>query len=267
MKIQIISTLLLLGAPALAHDTWVETNTSIYRVGDVTHIDLKLGNHGNEHRDFKLASKLDPGKTKFEVVAPGGQRFDLKPNLIDVGAAPKEGYWTTTFAGNKAGVYTVLASSDDVADYAPVRAVKSAKTFFLEAKSLDHPPVDAPGYSTRFGFPLELVPQSSPIAPFGVGEPFTVRLMFKGKPLSKTKVSFIPEGATLKEGFDARFEAMTNVNGRATFTPKEAKRYLVVAHLSTQENGADASGAKYDSTKYSATLCLYVPAICPCCGE
>lgn len=41
-----------------AHDTWVETNTSVVRTGDVVHVDLKLGNHGNEHRDFKLASKI-----------------------------------------------------------------------------------------------------------------------------------------------------------------------------------------------------------------
>ncbi|MGZ3489481.1 MAG: DUF4198 domain-containing protein, partial [Isosphaeraceae bacterium] len=31
---------------ALAHDTWVQTNSSIVRTGDVVHIDLMLGNHG-----------------------------------------------------------------------------------------------------------------------------------------------------------------------------------------------------------------------------
>jgi len=252
---------------AFAHDTWVETNTNVYRVGDVTHVDLKLGNHGNDHRDFKLASKLDPSATKFEVVAPDGKRFDLKTDLMDMGMAPKEGYWSATFTGSKAGIYCVLASSDNVVSYAPERSIKSAKTFFMESKSLDRVSPNVKGYSTRDGFPLELVPESSPIAPMGVGEPLALRLYFQGKPLANTKISFIPEGATLKEGFDGRYEAMTNQNGRATFIPKEAKRYLAVAHVYTKENGADANGKHYDTTKYSATLCVYVPAICPCCGE
>src|SRR6185436_2774462 len=50
-----------LAAPAFAHDTWVQTNTNVVRTGDAVHVDLMLGNHGNDHRDFKLASKLAPG--------------------------------------------------------------------------------------------------------------------------------------------------------------------------------------------------------------
>jgi len=268
MKIQLLALAFFgLSVPVFAHDTWVETNTSVYRVGDVTHVDLKLGNHGNDHRDFKLASKLDPATTNFQVVAPDGKRFDLKSDLIDTGMAPKEGYWTSTFTGSKAGIYCALASSDEVVFYAPERSIKSAKTFFMESKSLDRVPPDVAGFQTRYGFPLELVPESSPIAPMGVGEPLKLRLYFKRKPLANTRISFIPEGVSLREGFDARYEAMTGADGSATFTPKEAKRYLAVAHVYTKENGADAGGKKYDSTKYSATLCVYVPAICPCCGE
>ena len=45
---------------ASAHDPWVQTNTNLVRTGDAVHIDLMLGNHGNDHRDFKLASKFSP---------------------------------------------------------------------------------------------------------------------------------------------------------------------------------------------------------------
>jgi len=48
---------LMLARTALAHDTWVQTNTNLIRSGDAVHVDLMLGNHGNDHRDFKLASK------------------------------------------------------------------------------------------------------------------------------------------------------------------------------------------------------------------
>ncbi|RYG70485.1 DUF4198 domain-containing protein [bacterium] len=258
--------LISMSAAAHAHDTWVETNTNVFRVGDSAHIDLKLGNHGNEHRDFKLASKLSLEGCKMEVVDPGGKHFDVKSALIDTGYTPKEGYWTTSFAADKAGLYTVFQTSDAVMTYAPERSIKTAKTFFLVSKSLDRVPADAPGFERKLGNGLELVPESNPVTPMGPGMPLKLRLYFKGKPLANAKISFIPEGETLKGDFDARYEAKTNVNGRASFTPKEGNRYLAVAHVETKENGQDASGQKYDFTKYGATLSVYVPQICPCCG-
>ena len=46
---------LLLATAAGAHDTWVQTNANVVRAGDAVHVQLMLGNHGNDHRDFKLA--------------------------------------------------------------------------------------------------------------------------------------------------------------------------------------------------------------------
>ena len=37
---------LMLAAVDLAHDTWLQTNANLVRVGEVVHIDLLLGNHG-----------------------------------------------------------------------------------------------------------------------------------------------------------------------------------------------------------------------------
>lgn len=267
MKLYLCGALATLSAPAFAHDTWVETNTAVYRVGDVAHIDLKLGNHGNSHRDFKLASKVALDNVKLEVVAPNGKHYDLKSGLMDTGYTPKEGFWTGEFTNAAPGLYCVHQTMDAVMTYAPERAIKSAKTFFLASKSLDRVPVSSSGFDHKMGDALEIVPENSPITPMGVGMPLKLRLYFKGKPLAKTKISFIPEGETLKEGFDSRYEALTNINGRTAFTPKEAKRYLAVAHVETKEAGQNAQGEKYDFTKYGATLTVYVPAICPCCGE
>ena len=38
-----------------------------------------------------------------------------------------------------------------------------------------------------------------------------------------------------------------------------------VAHL--EDTGETGKGEGYDQTKYSATLNLIVPAVCPCCAE
>lgn len=266
MKLHIFAVLLAATAPALAHDTWVETNTNVYRVGDVAHIDLKLGNHGNEGRDFKLAAIAPLESTNIEVVAPDGKKFDIKPSLASTAMAPKEGYWEGDFTNNAPGLYCVHQTFDAVMSYAPERAIKSAKTYFLASKSLDNVPIGAPGYNRIMGDALEIVPQNNPVAPMDTGDELKLRLMFKGKPLANTRISFIPRDAELTPGFDPRYEALTDKNGDATFAPKEAETYLAVAHVETKEAG-EQNGKKYDFTQYGATLTVYVPAICACCGE
>jgi uncharacterized GH25 family protein len=255
--------LLTLVGASPAHDTWVQTNTNVVRVGDNVHIDLMLGNHGNGHRDFKLASKIDLAGCTLAVVAPDGKSYDLKDRLIDTGYTPKEGFWTVRFSGAKPGLYLVAHTSDKVVSYAPVRSVKSAKTFFVASKSLDKVSSSNPGYAKAIGHDLELVPVTNPVTPMGPETPIKVQLIYKGKPLANAQVSFIPRGETLSEGLDPRYERLTDKEGRASFTPKEGNYYLVVAHREEPDEG----GKDYRSTKYSATLTVQVPQICPCCGE
>lgn len=250
--------------PSRAHDTWVQTNVHVVRTGDLVHVDLMLGNHGNEHRDFKLAGKTSLEGATLQVVLPDGTRFDLLSSLADVGYAPKEGFWTSPFVGAKPGLYVVSHTLDKVVNHGhPVRSIKSAKTLFVHSPSLDRIPVDQTGYDRVLGHPLELVPATNPVVPMGPGTPITVRLLHKGKPLAGERVSFIPRGTALKEGFDSEHERTTDADGRASFTPRAGNYYLVVAH----KLAADEKGDGYDETKYSATLTVYVPQICPCCNE
>src|SRR5947208_3344902 len=127
-----------LAGPARGHDDWVQLNTNLIRPGDQVFVDLMLGNHGNDHRDFKLAGKLNPAGGTLEVVGPDGKRYDLKDRLADIGYTPTEGFWTTRFAPAQEGLYVVSHASDQVASYAPVRSVKGAKTYFVATKSLDN---------------------------------------------------------------------------------------------------------------------------------
>ena len=253
-----------LAPPATAHDTWVQPNTNVVRTGDAVHIDLMLGNHGNDHRDFKLASKLAPESIQtFEVTAPDGKRYDLKPDLADLGYAPKEGFHSARFVPAKAGLYVAAQSSDSVVNHGkPVRSVRSAKTYFVASDSLDRVAKDLPGYDRPLGHALELVPEANPVAPMGPGIAIKMRLLFRGKPLAGTKVSFVPRGVALKDGTDAEYERTTDKDGRASFTPKTGTYYLVVAHHATDERGE-----KHESTKYAATLTVLVPQKCPCCDE
>jgi hypothetical protein len=225
---------------------------------------LRLGNHGNDHRDFKLASKLSLESVgAFDVFAPGGKSYDLKPDLIDLGYAPKEGYYTSKFVPGRPGVYVAAQQSDAVVNHGqPVRSIRSAKTYFLVSDLLDKVPANLAGYEKPLGHALELVPEASPVAPMGPGTAIKVRLLFHGKPLTGTKVSFVPRGVTLKDGTDPDYERTTDAAGRAGFTPKTGNFYLVVAHYKT-----GVKGEKYEDTQYAATLAVLVPEKCPCCGD
>src|SRR5436853_56275 len=121
-----------LAATAAAHDTWIQTNSNLYRPGDVVHVDLLLGNHGNDHRDFKLAGK-----------------------------------------------------------------------------SLDKVSKANPGFDKPQGHAMELIPLTNPVTPMGPGVPVSVQVIYKGKPMAKARVSFIPRGTTLKAEFDSQYERMT----------------------------------------------------------
>jgi uncharacterized GH25 family protein len=256
-------SVLLVAAAAHGHDTWVQTNTNVVRPGDQVHIDLMLGNHGNDHRDFKLASKVKPEACSLEILQPDGTHLDVKDRLFDVGYTPTEGFWTTRFAPAREGLYLIAHASDHVVSYAPTRSVKSAKTFFVASSSLDKVARDHKGFDRVLGHPFELVPLKHPVTPMGPGTPMKVQLLYKGKPLSGARVSFIPRGESLSAELDKRYERLTDAKGQAEFTPAVGNYYLVVAHWHEPKE----SGKGYDNTKYSATLTVLVPQICPCCGE
>jgi len=249
---------------SVAHDSWVQTNTNLIRSGDAVHVDLMLGNHGNDHRDFKLAGKVDLAGGSLEVISPEGKRYDLSPELIDLGYAPKEGFLSAKFAATAAGMYTVSHQSDRVVNHGrPLRSIKSAKAHFVVSPSLDNPATNNPGFDKPLGHPLELVANANPVTPMGPGQAMDVQVLFQGKPMADTVVSFIPRGETLSPGFDDRYERRTGSDGRASFTPTTGNFYLIVVHHAADEE----TGDDYAGTKYSATLTVFVPEVCPCCGE
>lgn len=247
---------------AFAHDTWVQPSQRLVASGDVVRVDLFLGNHGNDHRDFKVAGKLASleGST-LEVIGPDGSRVDLVPDAMDVGYSPKEGFWSARFVPGGEGLHAVAHTRTGV--HNRKRGIKSGKAYFLAAEKLDAPAAGRMNHAEPLGHPLELVPDNDPVLGAGPGAPIVVRLMFRGQPLAAHRVSFIPRGAVLKKGFDDQFERRTDPNGRCSFEPREGNLVLVVAHVEAPEE----RGPDFDRTVYSATLVLDVPQRCPCCDE
>lgn len=239
------------GATATAHDTWVQTNVQQVRTGDVFHVDLMLGNHGNEHRDFKLNSKITLAPCTLEVVDPAGERHDLKGKIVDLGFLPKEGYWSARHVTKAPGLYTVAHTLD--VNHGPTRAIKSGKAFVLAG------PAGATAekaFSKPLGHAMELVPQTDP-ARAAAGREIRVQVLQRGKPLAGATVAFIPRGAVLAEGTDPNHEKKTDADGMASYTPAEGNWLLAVVHHSAPEE----KGEGYEKTHYGATLTWYVPQV------
>jgi uncharacterized GH25 family protein len=259
----VLAVLLAATASAHAHDTWVQTSPRMVRPDDVVHVDLFLGNHGNEHRDFKVAGKLGSVEdVKIDVIGPDGRKTDLVPDMVDLGYAPKEGFWSGRFVPANEGLHCVAHLRQGIRHGA--MGFKGGKTYFLASESLDKPAKPEGSLPGPVGHPLELVLETHPVLGCGPGQPIALQVFFKGKPLADQVVSFIPRGATLAEGFDANHERKTDADGRCRYTPKEGNLVLVVTHLVRPEE----KGEGYEKTSYAATLVLDVPQRCPCCdGE
>jgi len=246
-----VSSLFLAWAPfSSAHDSWVQVNTLASPIGQPVYADLMLGNHGNHHRDFKLASKIPLKGSTLVLIAPDGAETDLKERLFDEGMAEKEGYWSTRFFPHTPGLYCLAHTYDAVVSYAPKRALKSGKTYF-----------DCEGEAAAFkpralGHPLEIVPLQDPTG-LRAGDSLPVRVLLRGEPLADTVVSAIPKGVMLAGEFDPAHEARTDARGEARLPLAEANRYLfVVHHKAPEETGKDYQ----DGTEYGATLTVMVRA-------
>lgn len=252
--------LLFAAGAARGHDTWVWPSAALVRPGDVVHVGFALGNHGNEHRDFKYAGKLSAlDAATLEVVGPDGRRTDVMPDLVDLGYAPREGYYSARHVVGSEGPHVVAHTLDTL--HHTTRAIKSGKAYFVVAASLDRPPPADRGFGTPLGHPFELVPDTHPVLATGPGMPITVQLRYRGGPLAGHRVSFIPRGASLAADFDPEYERLTDDEGRCTWTPREGTMVLVVAHHVEPEE----RGEGFERTAYAATLVLDVPQRCLCC--
>jgi len=238
-----------------AHDTWVEVNSPEVRNGNVVYVDLKLGNHGNEHRDFKLHSLITLDHVKLSVNMPCGCTRDIKPGLTATASEPKQGYWTARYTTTKPGLHVVSHELDTL--HGKIRAIKSAKTYFVVGSDPAATKGPLSKCSAPLGHPLELIPLTNPVTESGPNKPIRVQVLFEGKPLANGRVSFIPRGQQLAEGFDEKFERRTDDKGTAEFTPTEANMILVVIHHQEPER----SGEGFESTYFSATLTVAVPEV------
>ncbi|MGO4370834.1 DUF4198 domain-containing protein [Paenibacillus sp. MCAF20] len=250
---------LTLGAavPVFAHDGWSQTNTPIVAPGQVSYVELMLGNHSNDHKSYRIAGQWSPDTTKVFVTTPAGVKSDITGTRFYAGEAATEtepavnNYFVTSFKSNVPGAYVVSAEGDTVFAHGGVasRTLRSAKSFVAVG---DIPVAERVKSLTGFSKQVspdraELVPQFNPAA-VAPSEQVSVQLLLKGKPLADTAVDLI------RRSNSESLELTTDAKGIVTFTTGAADYYLLRAKPVTTEG----KEGEYTSTNYEATMTFTV---------
>ncbi len=246
----------LLCPSVIAHDVWLQTNTAVVRTGEWLHVDLRLGNHGNGHRDFKLAGRVSLDWVSVEHITPDGSKTDIRERMFATASAEKEGYWSAIVVPSRPGVHCIAESLDRVMQHGKsVRGIRTAKTYFLTADSLDAPRVAPHRHDQPLGMPFELVLKTCPFKQTKVGRPVEVQVLHHGQPISDVVVSMIPAGEQLVTDFDPRYERRSDDQGIVRFVPDSGNLYLIVAHHTAENEKSE----DYEHTSYASTITLHVP--------
>jgi uncharacterized GH25 family protein len=237
-------------APLTAHDTWIEAGPLLQPVGEYTYVNLMLGNHGNEHRDFKLASKITLTHCTLSCSSPSGKVVDLKPRIIDMGYAAKEGYWAARYDFAEPGVHEFVHTLDTL--HGTIRAVKSAKTYVIAGPSPTSQTESQLGAKSH-NLGLELVLETD-VNDIAAGKELRLKVLRSGKPLSDARVAFVPRGVVLAEGMDPDHERLSDSQGLVSYKPVQGNVLLAIVHHAEPKE----AGEGYTSTHYSAALVLPV---------
>ncbi|QQE73176.1 DUF4198 domain-containing protein [Brevibacillus composti] len=247
----------LLALPVSAHDGWSQTHSPIIAAGEVSYVELLLGNHSNHHASYRIEGRWSTDTTKVYVISPNGSKADITATLFYTGeeqevAEPgKNNYFVASFSSSQPGAYIVSAEGDSIFKQGETasRTLRSAKSFVAVS---DIPMLQRVAGLKGFSQPVstdraELIPQFNPAA-VTPGQEVSVQLLLKGQPLKDTEISVIRRSTS-----DAAVYK-TDEQGRITFTTGPADYYLLRAKPKTDEKAA----GQYDTTNYEATMTFTV---------
>ncbi|MBH5319100.1 DUF4198 domain-containing protein [Paenibacillus sp. GSMTC-2017] len=254
-----LAAVLTIGAavPVFAHDGWSQANSPIIAPGQVSYVELMLGNHSNEHKSYRIAGQWSADTSKVYVTTPAGVKSDITSTRFYTGEAATEAepalnnYFVASFKSNAPGAYIISVEGDSVFKREGVgsRTLRSAKSFVAVG---DIPVLERVKALKGFAKEVspdraELIPHTNPAA-ITTGQEVSIQLLLKGKPLADTAVDVI------RRSNSEATQLKTDANGFVTLKAGAADYYLVRAKPGTTE----AKAGEYDKTSYEATLTFTV---------
>jgi hypothetical protein len=219
------------------------------------------GNHGNDHRSYRIAGKWRPEYATVVVTGPAGPPVDLTSQVTDLGDAedlgPKgpKGFHVTAFAPAQDGAYIALVtqSRELQVEGAKFQSIGTAKVVFA---ALASPVVAAVQRLTGFDRPvasadaLEIIPVTNPLA-LRTGDVLTVEIRHRGRPLPSLPVSIVRR----IEGAPSAQTLTTDDRGQLKIVAGPADYYLTRASL---EERTGAAVGQVDKRVFEATYVFVV---------
>ena len=234
--------LVLLGAPAVAHDFWVQPNVYWVAPAVATGMTLQVG-HGTSRQRSPIPLRR---VVRFEAVAPDGRATDLR-GALRLGGVTEDG----SFVLEKPGAQMLVFQTDDRAqthlpslrfnDYLRAEGLTPALDQRIRLGRMDRDGSEnysrcaksilqiGPGgrgsqsqVTRPVGLPLEIVPERSPYAT-PRSSMLPVRVLYQGRPLGGALVKL-----TRLENDAAPLEThLTDRAGRATFAMPSSGTWLL----------------------------------------
>ncbi|MGC5325971.1 DUF4198 domain-containing protein [Brevibacillus sp. SYSU BS000544] len=245
-----------LAVPVFAHDGWAQTNSPIVSSGEVSYVELLLGNHSNEHKSYRIEGKWSTPTSKVFVSSPSGVKTEITSTLFYTGETGAENpgvnnSYIASFSSSSPGAYIVTVEGDSIFKHgeAASRTLRSAKSFVAVS---DVATTERVKYLKGFSKQVspdraELVPLFNPVA-VTPGQKVEVQLFLKGKPLADSEISIIRRSNSNAQVLK------TDANGKISFATGPADYYLMRTKPATDEKVA----GQYDSTNYEATMTFTV---------
>ncbi len=234
-----------------AHDGWTQTSAPIVETGEVSFVEILMGNHSNEHRSYRIDGQFSTNSSIY-VSTPAGEKVDITSTRFYTGEPEATNKvnngFIASFVAESAGTYIVTAESDGVraSNGVSSRTLRNAKSFVAAA---DLPIIarvrSLSGFSKLVNSDrAELIPMFNPASVVS-GQNVSVRLFLKGKPLADIAVSMVRRSINTEPQ-----TVKTDAQGVASFKIGPSDYYLFRAKPTTTE----AEEGKYTGINYETTM-------------
>lgn len=261
VMLAILTGIIFTAAPlALAHDGWVQSNTPLVRVGDMSYLDLQFGNHENNHRNYKLVNTWQYTNPSFRVKVhtPSGGVIDLASQLTNLGTTTNPAYSVSSFKAEEKGAYIAEATQTAILKYpqdsGPHRSIKYAKTIVTAVDAISAGEGNkSSNFSRLLGQELEIVPLTDP-AQAHEGGKMTLQVLYQGQPLADEHVSMVPRSHIPPAEMGPPYDLMTDMDGKVTFQLQGPDYYLFNVHHTDNTQTAP----EYTYTAHGAVLAMIV---------
>ncbi|MEI7026993.1 DUF4198 domain-containing protein [Paenibacillus sp. y28] len=241
-----------LTVPARAEIGWSQTNAPITAPGEVTYVDLQLGDDSSA--GYRMGGEWEPRSSKVMVLHPTGAATDISDTLFSsgsLGGSSAAGGYIASFNASAVGAYVISAEEERITERGgqAVRTLRSAKSFtavgdiptWQRVKSLNG--FNRPVSADR----AELIPFFNPAA-VTPNEAVEVQLLVKDKPLADTGVKLIRRSTSDEQLLT------TDGQGVVRFMTGPADYYLLYAQYETGEK----EDGRYEATRYDAAMTFTV---------